>query len=333
MPEISVIIPFYNAEKTIQKALKSISQQSFTNFECILVNNNSTDKSIEIANKFCADDHRFRLVHEKKQGVIHAFNHGLSISRGDYIARMDADDWCFPNRLMKQFYFLENNSEYDVVAGLVEYVPHKTKTEGFARYVNWSNSITDFKDISLRQFMESPIVNPTVMWRIKVSDKYGAYEDGNFPEDYELWLRWLAKGVKIQKLPETLLRWHDSETRLTRTDERYSDEAFFNIKTKYLKKWLNIHNPFHPNVAIWGASKISRNRARLLKSSGIKIIGYIDISKKRQLDTAIIYFKNMPSPREIFILVYLKEETMRFNTQRFLEKKGFIEGENYLLVS
>ena len=89
----------------------------------------------------------------------------------------------------------------------------------------------------------------------------------------------------------------------------------------------------HPNVVIWGASKISRKRAKLLEIRGIKIMGYIDISKKRQLDKEIIYYKNIPSPREIFILVYLKEETMRINTKQFLEEKGFIEGVNYLLVS
>lgn len=333
MPKISIILPFYNSEKTIQSALESISCQSFRNFECILIDNNSTDKSHTIASNFCDVDNRFRLVHEKKQGVVHGFNRGLSIARGNYIARMDADDWCFTDRLMKQYNFFENNTEYGVAAGLVEYVPHKTNTEGFNRYVNWSNSITDFKDILLKQFMESPIINPTVMWRKEVSDQNGSYADGNFPEDYELWLRWLEKGIKIQKLPDTLLKWHDSETRLTRTDKKYSDEGFFYIKTKYLEKWLKIHNPYYPDVVVWGASKISRNRAEMLDNRGIRIIGYIDISEKRQLNKEIIYYENIPSPRDIFILVYLKEETMRKNTQLFLEGRGFIEGENYLLVS
>ncbi len=90
--------------------------QSFKNFECILINNNSNDKSVEIASKYCVEDHRFILIHEQKQGVVHAHNRGMKVAKGRYIARMDADDWSFPDRLMKQFSFLENNSVYDVVA-------------------------------------------------------------------------------------------------------------------------------------------------------------------------------------------------------------------------
>lgn len=332
-PAISIILPFYNSEKTLERALNSISSQSFTNFECILIDNNSTDESTKIASGFCNDDMRFRLVDEKKQGVVHAFNKGLSKAKGKFIARMDADDWSFPGRFMKQITFLEKHNEYDVVAGLAEYVSHKSNTKGFERYVNWSNSIMDFKDILLKQFMESPIINPTVMWRKEVSDHYGSYADGNFPEDYELWLRWLEKGIKIYKLPDKLIRWYDSKNRLTRIDDKYSDEAFFNLKTLYLAKWLKIHNPFHPNVVVWGASKISRNRAKALKIHEIKIGAYIDISEKRQLEDEIIYYKNLPSPQDIFILVYLKEETMRAKTQQFLEENNFMEGRDYLLLS
>lgn len=333
MPDISVILPFYNAGLTLERALISIKNQSFENYECILINNNSTDKSVEIASKHCDLDHRFILVHEPIQGVVHAHNRGMKVAKGRYIARMDADDWSFPDRLMKQFMFLENHRAYGAVAGKAAYVAHKAETEGFQRYVNWSNGILDYEDILLKQFIESPIINPTAMWRKEVSTQYGSYADGDFPEDYELWLRWLEKGVKIHKLPDHLIRWYDSEQRLTRVDDRYSDDSFFNIKTRYLANWLHNHNPFHPNVVVWGASKISRNRSKLLEGYEVIVTGFIDISRKRQLKQEIIYYKNISSPQEIFILVYLKEETMRSRTQEFIEGKGFIEGKNYLLVS
>lgn len=332
-PEISIILPFYNAEKTLERALKSISDQSFEKFECILVNNNSTDKSIEIATSFCSMDKRFSLTHEKQQGVVYAHNHGMKIVKGKYIARMDADDVSLPDRLFHQYSFLQEHQEYGMVAGLATYIPHKTKADGFKRYVNWSNGILEYNDILLNQFVESPIINPTVMWRKEISDRFGTYAKGDFPEDYELWLRWIEKGVKIHKLPEVLIEWHDSENRLTRTDVSYSDEAFFSIKTQYLLKWLKNHNPFHPAVYVWGASKISRKRAQILETHGIQIEGYIDISTKRQLDKEVLYYKNIPSHKEIFVLVYLKEEIMRERTRQFLEQRGFVEGKNYLMVS
>jgi len=332
-PQISVILPFFNAEKTLGRALDSISNQTFQDFECIMVDNNSNDGSRNIARKYTNQDKQFILISEAKQGVTFAHNSGMAVANARYISRMDADDWMFPNRLENQFDYLEKNPEIEAVAGLAEYMPHKTETEGFQRYVSWSNSILETKDIYLRQFIESPVINPTAMWRRSVSDKYGSYRHGKFPEDYELWLRWLSNGVKIYKLPLPVIKWYDSEKRLTRTDNRYSDQAFFDIKTRYLALWLKHHNPKHPDVTVWGASKISRHRASILEKYGIHIHSFIDISTKRQLDKKVIFYKDLPDPDEIFILVYLKEETMRSETVEFLNNKGYKEGEHFLLAS
>lgn len=333
IPEISVILPFYNAEKSLEYALQSICEQTFQHFECLLIDNNSTDQSKDIAQLFCVRDTRFTLLHEAKQGVVHAHNKGLSVAQGRYIARMDADDWSFPNRLQVQFDFLESHPNADVIAGQAEYVAHKPETAGFARYVRWSNQIVSERDIYLKQFVESPIINPTAMWRKKASKIHGTYLQGPFPEDYELWLRWLSKGVKIHKIAQPVIMWYDSDNRLTRTKSQYSDESFFKIKTEYLSKWLQIHNPFHPKVMVWGASNISRKRAKLLKIHGIEIAGYIDISLKRKLDSDVIHYENIPPPYDVFVLVYLKQEKMRSETMEFLEAKGFEEGVSYLLVS
>jgi hypothetical protein len=140
-------------------------------------------------------------------------------------------------------------------------------------------------------------------------------------------------GVSFHKLSFPVLKWYDSESRLTRKDERYSDQAFFNIKTRYLAYWLQEHNPHHPDVAVWGASKISRNRAIILENLGIHIACYIDISDKRQLDKAVVFYKDIPEPGIVFILIYLKEQTMRAETCRFLIQRGYVEGEHFLLVS
>jgi glycosyltransferase involved in cell wall biosynthesis len=332
-PQISIILPFFNAEKTLFRALDSIAEQDLQDFECILVDNNSTDESRAIARNFCLNSHRFTLIEQSRRGVVYAHNAGMALSQGKYIARMDADDWMFPDRLKHQFKYLENNPEIDVVAGQAEYIPHIAQTDGFQRYVDWSNSITDNSDIFLKQFMESPVINPTAMWRRTVSDKFGSYRHGDFPEDYELWLRWLNNGVKIYKLPIPVIKWFDSAKRLTRTDLRYSDQAFFKIKTKYLARWLTKYNPHHPYVSVWGASRISRNRARILESNGIIIQSYIDITTKRQIEHDVMHYKDLPNAGKNFILVYLKQENMRTETVQFLNNKGYLEGTHYLLVS
>lgn len=332
-PLVSVILPFYNAERTLASALISIQNQSYENFECIMVNNNSSDEGASIAELFCEKDNRFRLVEEKKQGVMFASNNGSSEAKGELICRMDADDVMAPDRLKWQVAFLLNNLDYGAVAGLVKYVSHREDTDGFARYVDWVNSVQSYDEIMLNRFVESPIVNPTAMWRREVAEKWGMYRQGDFPEDYELWLRWLENGVKIAKVSKEVLEWNDSDSRLTRTDDIYSDEAFYQIKTEYLSRFLAKKNNHHPWVYVWGGSKTSRKRASMLEDFGIEIKGYIDINKNRQLDKEVIFFENIPEPDSCFVLVYFKHNEKRKEIKVFLEKKGFTEGENYLLLS
>ncbi|MCF6270503.1 MAG: glycosyltransferase [Melioribacteraceae bacterium] len=313
--------------------MKSIAQQSYRDFECILINNNSTDKSYTIAKKWVGKDERFLITTEKKQGVVFASNKGFEITKGKYVARMDADDVAYPTRLKSQIDFLDNHSDYGAVAGLVEYIPHSEYTDGFKRYVNWSNSIITYKELLNKQFVEMPLINPTTMWRKEVANKIGMYRSGDFPEDYEMWLRWLSKGIKIAKIPEIVLKWYDSEKRLTRTNPIYSNESFFKVKTKYLSNWLKKNNPFHPNVVVWGASKNSRKRAKPLFDNGVEIAYYIDIKLRTNLDREVIYYENISTPNEVFILVYMKQENARNEIESFLKSRGFLEGVNYLLVS
>lgn len=334
LPKVSVILPFYNAVETLSRAIESISNQSLLDFECILINNNSTDGSVVIAEDWAKNDRRFTLIHENRQGVMFASNSGSKMARGEYIARMDADDVSYPNRLKLQSEFLDANPENGAVSGLVKHIGDPDTTKGFARYVDWVNSVKSYEEVLHHQFVESVIVNPSAMWRKSVAEEFGMYESGDFPEDYEMWLRWLSKGVKISKLGEMVLDWYDSENRITRTNRIYRDAAFYQIKTKYLAKWLSKNNPFHPKIAVWGASRISRRRARLLEQHGIEIECYIDTKREvRQLDRPVFYYTEVPPPSELFILTYIKQMNARDEIQVFLHSKGYQEGVNYLLVS
>lgn len=332
-PKISVILPFYNAGETLERAIMSILEQDIDDLELILINNNSKDQSIDIAEKWEKSEKRIKLIEEAEQGVMYASNKGAKIAQGEYVSRMDADDWAFPDKLSKQADFLDNNPDYGAVAGLVKHVPHSENTKGFERYVEWSNSVQSYDEIYKRRFIESPVINPSAMWRRVVGEQYGLYRAGDFPEDYEMWLRWLDAGVKIMKLPEVVLKWYDSDGRLTRTNQIYSDAAFYKIKSEYLARWLTQNNPFHPRVSIWGASRISRRRARLLEKYGIEFHSYIDTKKSRQLDGKVIYYEDLPPAGELFVLTYIRQMNNRGKIMAFLEERGYVEGVDYLVVS
>jgi glycosyltransferase involved in cell wall biosynthesis len=330
---ISVILPFFNAINTLERAIQSIQNQDMEKFECLLVDNNSSDGSREIAEKYCATDKRFRLFNEPRQGVMFASNRGALESSGDYLARMDADDVALPERLRLQAEFLDKNPAYGAVAGRVEHVGDPEFTGGFRRFVEWSNSLCSYEEIYHRRFIEAPIVNPTAMWRRKIMEKHGMYLSGPFPEDYEMWLRWLHQGVRIGKLEEVVLEWHDSEHRLTRTDPIYSDRSFYEIKSKYLALYLEDINPFHPEVAVWGASRISRRRARMLEAKGVNIKLYIDTKKGRQIERDVLFYEDLPHAGKMFVLTYIRQMDNRQKIQDFLEERGYVEGKDYLLVS
>ncbi len=333
LPKVTVVLPFFNAQETLFRAAQSISEQDFQDWECILVDNNSTDEGLFLAQDLVRKDPRFKLLEEKRQGVMFASNRGCEAARGRYIARMDADDVALPGRLRLQSEFLDSHPDYGAVAGLVNHVGDPETTGGFRRFVEWSNSVVSYDEIYNRRFIEAPIVNPTAMWRKDTMKLFGLYHSGDFPEDYEMWLRWLDRGVKIAKVPEIVLDWHDSEGRLTRTDPIYSDRAFYGIKSQYLAKWLMELNPHHPGVWVWGASRISRRRAKILEKEGVRIDTFIDTKRSRQLDREVIYYEDLPPAGKCFILTYIRQMNNREKIQAFLEERGYVEGRDYLLVS
>ncbi|WP_297097104.1 glycosyltransferase family 2 protein [uncultured Draconibacterium sp.] len=328
-PEVSVILPYFNAELTLQQAIDSILVQTFSDFELLLVNNNSTDKSTEIAGQTAENDSRIILLYEKTPGVANAMNCGLNNARGRFIARMDADDVAHPEKLQRQYNYLENNPSIDFVGSEVEYVPHIAENKGFRRFVNWANSFHTPEEIALKQFIEIPVINPTIFFRRKLFEKYGGCNDGNFPEDYEMQLRYLSHRAKMAKLPEKLLEWHDYSTRLTRTDERYSTEAFFQTKAFYFKQWSEQHNPFHPNVWIWGAGRKTRQRSAFLQEHELNIEGFIDI-KETKPDA--LFYKDLPQPGQLFVVSMVTNTGAGEKIREFLKQRSYCEGKDFILM-
>ncbi|MEA2043057.1 MAG: glycosyltransferase family 2 protein [Bacteroidota bacterium] len=328
-PDISVILPYYNAEKTLERSIQSVLKQSHSNFELIAVNNNSTDKSELLVKKLAATDHRIKRFSEPKQGVAHASRTGLKNAQGKYIARTDADDICKADRLEKQLDFLENNPKYGVVGSRVEYAG-PSENEGMISFINRTNKNITHEELSLNRFSELQLINPTLMFRKEIADRLGYYEQGDFPEDFELFLRWMENDIKFYKLPQPLLIWQDSETRLTRTDSRYSFDAFYKTKTPYIVNYLKKVNPHFPEVVIWGAGRRSRRRANLLKAFGIKIKFYIDIVKTKDY---AVYYEKIKAPGDYFILSYVGKRGADEIITDYLEARNFIKGKDFLIVA
>ena len=331
MPEISVILPFYNAESTLAKAVDSILHQSFDDFELILVNNNSTDGSIQIAEEFVKRDTRVKLLNEVKQGVVFASQKGFENTNDEFIARADADDVWHKDKLLLQFKFLEDNPYIDVISCCVNFSGDE-KNDGMLSYVNETNKLLTHDEISINRFSELQVINPTIMFRKTIALKYGLYKEGDFPEDYEMFLRWIEKGVKFHKLSETLLDWYDSETRLTRTDKRYSFEAFYKIKSSYLYNYLKENNSVFPDIVVWGAGKRTKRRTKDIKKMGVNIKYFIDVDEKKINGKDIISSYNIPDRDQIFIVSFVNNKGARIIIKDFLFSRNYIEGKDFIIA-
>ncbi|MEO9484852.1 MAG: glycosyltransferase [Ekhidna sp.] len=325
-PLVSVVLPFYNAPH-LQEAIESILDQTYANFELLLIDNGSFDHSAEVAQTY-ARHAKVRLLNEPEKGVVFAANKGIAQANGDLIARMDADDISNPERLERQVEMFRNKPALSVVSGLVEYLG-SPQNEGFLTYVDWLNSVKTTTDIWFNQFVEFPLANPSLMIRKEVFTQYGGYQEGDFPEDYEFFLRLQCAGVEMDKVDEVVLSWRDIPSRLTRTDSRYSQDAFFKVKAKYLALWLSAHNAFHPDIFIWGAGRLSRRRSEYLLNEGVNVVKYIDLKESDR----VLHYTSIPAPSEAFVVSYVGNRGVRSKIRNFLDQQGYKEGANYIMAS
>ncbi|MDO9633371.1 MAG: glycosyltransferase [Humidesulfovibrio sp.] len=297
-PKVSIGLPCHNAAATLPATLDSLLAQTLTDFEIIAVDDGSDDggsdnPTWDVLCAYARQDSRIRLIRQPHLGVALAWNAAMEASRAPYIARMDADDLCLPRRLEAQVALLDADPTLGLVSGLVRFGGDRTKRQGYAVHVDWLNTLRTPEAISANRFVDSPIANPSVMFRRELFERLGGARPntsamiGNaagaspFPEDYEMWLRWLERGVRMGKVAEEVLVWNDPPTRLTRTAEEYSVEAFARIKAQYLWRWLARHNVGHPRVWVWGAGRVSRQKLAPLLDMGLAIEAFIDIDARK----------------------------------------------------
>src|SRR6266567_120076 len=265
-PKVSIVMPVRNAAGTLPVALESVRCQTFADWELVAVDDSSNDETAEILASVARADPRIRILTQPACGIAEALQRGCAAACGEFIARLDADDWSPPERLLWQLEFFERHPQLGVVSCRVKHGGDPTAQAGYAAHVAWINSLLTPGDIALRRFVESPVAHPSVMFRSVLLQEHGGYQSGDFPEDYELWLRWMDAGVQFGKVDAELLHWNDVSTRLSRTDQRYRPDAFYRIKCAYLARWLKRQVEPAREIWLWGAGRITRQRFRVLET-------------------------------------------------------------------
>ena len=298
-PEISVVMSVYNEETYLRSAIESVLNQTFKDFEFIIFNDCSTDKTVDILKEFEAKDNRIILfekpINKGFKGFVENLNIGISKARGKYIARMDADDYCLPDRFEKQFNFLEENPEVFLTGSSMILMNEKSEDTGEM------SALSNPDLIRKRTKIDNPIFHPTIMFRnepdLIYRDKFYACEDFDFH------LRKLSENRVLHNISEPLLKYRILESSISRKGNSFVKRLFLEqAKTFYNQRiksgqdeyenfdeneFLNILNPDFQNsksYLIYAANvAILYSRIEELKSINQKL--------KKQYHYTHFYFK------------------------------------------
>lgn len=231
LPYVSVLMTTYNSEKYVYETIKSVINQTYKNWEFIIIDDASTDGTYEIITSVSFTDDRIKIFRlEKNQGQAYALNFGLEKCSYDLIARIDNDDLMAQDRIEKQVSYMNRYPEVAIVGTYVNYINSKSRflSRGKTDFISTEEISEKIKNNELVGFN-----HPTVMMRKKIISKHGGYREEYWPaDDIDLWNRILENGYRIEIIPEYL------------TDYRiHSDSVtIYSVKNSFLKAKFVKHN-------------------------------------------------------------------------------------------
>lgn len=227
-PRLTVIMPAYNTALYIREAIDSILQQTFTDFEFIIINDGSKDNTLEVIKQY--NDPRIRLIDQANKGLIDTLNEAILLAQSDIIARMDADDICYPERLQIEFDFLTQNPDYVLVGSQADIIDKDGNY--LMPLIPIGHTHEEIKD---RIDMKCPFIHPCVMFRKQAVIDAGLYPKNALTfEDHLLWKKLLNFG-KVCNLPQILLKARFNPESVT-IDEKWRGELFIRLRRDALSR-------------------------------------------------------------------------------------------------
>ncbi len=334
MPRVSVLLPARNAARTVRAAVVSILRQTERDLGVVCVDDGSTDATGEILEALAARDRRVSVVRGPGEGIAAALNRGLSRCDAEIVARMDADDVAWPERLALQRAALAADPALAAVGARVALFPRAAVRPGMARYVAWLNALVTPDLVERDLIVEAPLVHPASAIRRAALHAAGGWRDGPFPEDYDLWLRLWAAGGRLTNLPDTLLRWRESAGRLTRTDPRYALERHVALKCAFLARHLLAGRS---EVALWGAGETGRAFADALRAEEVCVALFIEVDRRKIGRTVrgapVVSYEEVHRARGLPLLVAVGAPGARDLIRAELGRAGFREPDEFRCVA
>ena len=238
MPAISVLLPVRNAAPWLDASLTSLWRQTVRDFEVIAVDDGSTDGSGGMLDRAARHDDRLRVIHTAARGLPAALTTALSHARAPLIARQDADDLSHRRRFALQRAYLAAHPGVTVVGCRVRLFPSKSVGPGMRRWSAWHNALLTHEEMAREALIDSPLAHGTALIRRRALAGIGGWRERGWPEDLDLWLRFLAAGHRLAKLPQPLYGWRQHPESATRRDPRYRPERFMALRVDALERGI-----------------------------------------------------------------------------------------------
>ncbi len=276
-PAVSILLPVYNAAGTLPLCLASIRRQAFSDWQCVVVDDGSSDGSANLAEDVAATDPRFSVVRRRRAGIVESLDAGIERCGGEFVARMDADDWMHRERLALQLRAFADDPALDLVGTHVRSFPRDGLQEGFREYEQWLNSMNTPQDLLRERYIECPLAHPT--WMVRRSALASLrYRDRGWPEDYDFLLRLLDRGLRAGVVRRRLVGWRHHSSRLSQRDPRYSLESFTACRASFLASgYLSSGDAY----LLWGYGQTGRALRRALADHGKRMAGLIEVHEGR----------------------------------------------------
>jgi len=334
LARVSVLLPVRDAEATLRAAAVSILRQSHRDLRLVAVDDGSRDGSAGVLERLAERDPRVEVVRGQGEGIARALLRGLDRCDCEVVFRMDADDVAHPRRLEVQLAALSADPSLGAVGSRVRLFPRRLVAGGMRRYAAWLNGLVTPEAVDRDLLVEAPLVHPAAAVRRRALAEVGGWREGDFPEDYDLWLRLRAAGHRLSNVPELLLDWRESPSRLTRRDPRYARARHLALKASFLAS-----GPLAGRraAAIWGAGETGRAFARALAGEGVRVALFLEVDAKKfgrtVLGAPVVPYREARRARGLPLFVAVGAAGARDLIRAELARQGFRELVDYRCVA
>ena len=302
---VTVIMPVYNASKYLDKSIQSILNQTYKDFKFIILNDGSTDNSLDIIKKYSNIDSRIELVDKPNSGAASSFNYGLKICNSKYIARMDSDDISMPDRLHVQINYLEKYKNIDVLGSAIKTID---ENDNELKSIFFPDNYSDIID---RMDLTSPIANPSAMIKKSVFEDIGDLDTNTDPaDDYDFLVKAVVNKKIITNINQILLKYRLHQENLSKINHHKQIKFSYNSRKMLIEEGLL-------------SSKITEKEYQIRNLPSIT-----DFEYKNYKNDIKSYYKNDKKNKYFYL-----EILSNLFARRLINNKFYLKGSILLFVS